>query len=66
MQGIAVNPDMKYALASSSSTEGRKTFYIYAVDRQDALRPLLEEMGLDTVHEVMSGMLHVSLSRVVC
>lgn len=57
-QGIAVNPDMKYALASSSSAEGRKTFFIYAVDRQDALKPVLEEMGVDTVHEVMSGTLY--------
>ena len=52
---------MKYALASSSSAEGRKTFFIYAVDRQDALQPLLNEMGLDTVHEVMSGARYATL-----
>lgn len=54
-QGIAVNPDMQYALASSS-TAARKSFLIYAMDRKDALKPILDEMGIDTVHEVLSGM----------
>lgn len=53
-QGIAVNSEMMYSVATSKDHPEEGAF-VFASDRQPYLQGILDEMGIDTVHCQIRG-----------